>query len=208
MRELTDHEVDLIRNDLLEEGVEMPELLDDILDHLCTGIELEMENGSAFQQAYLEMRNVVIPHGALEIQQATTYLLTNNLKTMMRKVLFISGFFWASTTLIAVLLNVLHWPMGGMLTQVSGILLGAAFIPSAIMYLMRFQTQRGFKEWGLYISGALVSLVTIFACWFKLMHWPGANVLMVLSLTSLALIFLPFLVWVLYDREKKFEMEG
>jgi hypothetical protein len=42
-----------------------------------------------------------------------------------------------------------------------------------------------------YFTGALFSSLTILGLLFKIMHWPGANVTLVLGMMGSAIIFIP-----------------
>lgn len=52
------------------------------------------------------------------------------------------------------------------------------------------------------ISGGFAAFATIFGAFFKIMHWPGANVLMILGLSAMSFVFLP-LMFTLKIREKQ-----
>jgi hypothetical protein len=53
-----------------------------------------------------------------------------------------------------------------------------------------------------FISGALSSCISIIGILFKIQHWPGANILLVLGLGTFSTIFIPSLTKYLYDKEK------
>ena len=50
-----------------------------------------------------------------------------------------------------------------------------------------------------YITGALFAMLQVLAGLFKILHWPGAESLLILS-TGMALIFIPALARYLYSR--------
>ncbi len=52
-----------------------------------------------------------------------------------------------------------------------------------------------------FISGALFSSLFLIACLFKMLHLMGATVLLIVSLTGLAFIFIPSWFKYLYDRK-------
>jgi hypothetical protein len=53
-----------------------------------------------------------------------------------------------------------------------------------------------------FISGALFSSSTLLSILFKLMHWPGATILLILGLAGLALLFIPFYAFYQYNKGK------
>lgn len=46
MRSLTDLQVELIRGDIRQNGIEMTDLEDDLLDHICFALEEELDVNS------------------------------------------------------------------------------------------------------------------------------------------------------------------
>jgi len=53
-----------------------------------------------------------------------------------------------------------------------------------------------------YISGALFSSITLLSVLFKMMHWQGASVLLMVGLGGLAIIFIPFFAIYKYNKDK------
>lgn len=53
----------------------------------------------------------------------------------------------------------------------------------------------------MFISGFISAFLMLFGAYFKIMHWPGANVMLVLGMLTLAIVFLP-LMFTLRLREK------
>jgi len=52
-----------------------------------------------------------------------------------------------------------------------------------------------------YFSGALTSMMAILGMLFKIMHWPGASILLVLGYAGFAVIFIPSFAKYKYDKE-------
>jgi hypothetical protein len=53
-----------------------------------------------------------------------------------------------------------------------------------------------------FISGALSISLTGLGIIFKIMHWPGASILLALGLGLFAILFVPSITKYLYDKEK------
>jgi hypothetical protein len=53
-----------------------------------------------------------------------------------------------------------------------------------------------------FISGALSISLTVLGILFKIMHRPGASILLVLGLGLFAILFVPSITKYLYDKEK------
>ena len=53
-----------------------------------------------------------------------------------------------------------------------------------------------------FISGGLSGSLTVLGILFKIMHWPGAGVLLMLGLGILSLVYIPSLAKYLFDKGK------
>jgi len=54
-----------------------------------------------------------------------------------------------------------------------------------------------------YISGALFSAITLLSFLFKLLHFQGAQTLVMIGIVGLALIFIPFYTVYKYNKNKQ-----
>jgi len=52
-----------------------------------------------------------------------------------------------------------------------------------------------------YVSGALTSMLALLGILFKIQHWPGAAILLVLGIGGFALIFKPSFAKYKYDKK-------
>jgi len=59
--------------------------------------------------------------------------------------------------------------------------------------LLKFKNYHVMKK-AMMISGGVSTVLFLFGCFFKLMHWPGASVLLVLGIVLMSLVFLPLAV--------------
>jgi len=53
-----------------------------------------------------------------------------------------------------------------------------------------------------FISGGLSGSLTGLGILFKILHWPGAGILLLLGLGILSILFIPSLAKYLYDKSK------
>ena len=53
-----------------------------------------------------------------------------------------------------------------------------------------------------YISGVITTMLALIGVLFKILYWPGANILLVLGMASLSLIFIPSFAKYMYDKSK------
>jgi len=56
-----------------------------------------------------------------------------------------------------------------------------------------------------FISGTLCSSLFLLGSLFKMMHWPGANVLLTLGIVGIALIAIPTMAIYQYNKNKHAE---
>ena len=203
MKELSANQVQQIQQELASEGVEMMDLLDDLVDHLCSSIEEEMSEGIDFDTAYARSRERLLSGSAREIQDATTLLINFQYLFIMRKIMFFSTFAWLFLWLTSVLFGMLQLPAGGQLSMISGIVLGAISLPSYILYRRQLAGEKSLLERLSMYAAAPTGVFMTLACTFKLMHWPGANVLLLCGLISLTCVFLPLFFLFYYQQDPK-----
>lgn len=104
---ITDDQLFQIQGFLLSEGISEVSLQEDLADHFCCVIEECMvEEKLDFDEAFSEARRRIAPDGAKEIEEDLHYLLTIKKKIMLRKIVFLLGFFGVLNLMLALALNV------------------------------------------------------------------------------------------------------
>ncbi|MCB9234457.1 MAG: hypothetical protein H6581_22575 [Bacteroidia bacterium] len=191
MSTLTQMQVNLIRGDLRREGIEMTDLEDDLLDHICCALEEEMGNFSSFEQAYDQIKQEFCPNGYREIQTETTHLLTIKFNKM-KKILNAIGIAGAAMVVFGTAFKFAHWPTATELLVLGTTTLALAYLP-LMMILSLKTTDRPIGKVRNAIgylagSGAMIGFL------FKVMHWPGANVVAMGSIVAFCVLFLPLFV--------------
>jgi hypothetical protein len=92
----------------------------------------------------------------------------------------------------------MHWPGAGIGLVIGMLILCFAFIPSAFISSYYSGENKPLKF--LYIITALVFIINFTSALFKLMHWPGANLLLMISLPLPFILILP--VYLMQNREE------
>ena len=95
-----------IQGYLMSEGVREVSLQEDLVDHYSCVIETLMSEGMRFQPAFEEAKSRIAPEGAGVLQEDLNYLLTIKKKVMLRKLVFVFGFFGALEIMLALALSV------------------------------------------------------------------------------------------------------
>lgn len=191
MNVLTTMQVNLIRGDLRREGIEMNELEDDLLDHICCVLEEEMHNYESFEIAYEHVKREFCPDGYREIQVTTTNLLTNKY-LKMKTASNVIGITGAASVLIGTGFKFAHWPFANILIVFGVGTLAFLYLPILLALSLK-QTDRTLSKVRNavgYLSGSILLVGTL----FKFMHWPGATIVAIAALAAFCLIYLPLFI--------------
>lgn len=89
---LQKNQVSKIRNYLLDCGLEIPAVLEDLEDHFYCIIETKVRDGQTFEAAFDDAQELLPPEDIREIQSDTIYYLTIKSKIMLVKGIFITAF--------------------------------------------------------------------------------------------------------------------
>jgi hypothetical protein len=109
----------------------------------------------------------------------------------MKKSLNVVGFIAALLMFSTVVMKSNHLPGAGIIMALSGFAL-SVYLPFFLLYKSGEESNSGKNVAG--IIGAISASVLNLGISFKFMHWPGAGVMIVLGLTSFALVFIPMLL--------------
>lgn len=186
---LKDEQIKFILDDIRRNGIESEELQLSLLDHICCVIETEMLTESHFEEFYRSILPRFFKRELREIQEETNLLLTFKNYYTMKKVMLYSGGFSAITFIIGAFFKLMHWPGASVFLLVGIASFCFMFLP--LLSVLRVKEQKETKN-KIIISiatlfGILISLATL----FKVMHWPYANMMWIISLGILFFIFLP-----------------
>lgn len=199
MEYLTEKHISEITTLIKAKGVEMEELLYDLVDHVCCMIEAKMEQGKNYPSALDETMSSFGNKGIRNIQEETTYLLTKNI-LVMRKTMHIIGITSAIMLLLGSIFKIQHWPGAGVMYILGAAALCLIFMP---LYLtVRIKEKVGKLNTWTNVVGVISSVALCFGILFKIMHWPMANMLMNIGGVILILIFLPLYIYNSYKNKQ------
>jgi hypothetical protein len=111
----------------------------------------------------------------------------------------LSGLISSVIFLLGILFKVMHWPGAGIALAVGLFMLGIIFLPSLIF--ARISDDRGEGKRAAYLVGLFAGLFYIAGFLFKIMHWPGAGLIILIGLILFAIIFIPLFVFAHYRNE-------
>ena len=204
MAELSDREIEILNREIDKQGLTYTQLQKELLDHLCCDIEAKMDEGSEFLKAFEEVQQRLENNRIQEIQEETL-LLINQKYRMMKKFMYILGTIAPSLLIIGALFKLQHWPGASVLIVLGSFLLAAVYLPVFAMVSMRDTRKREKKiNKTLYIVGVITGFIFITGILFKIMHWPGAGVALMVSVLLTVAVFIPILVvHALKDKENQ-----
>ena len=195
MAELTEFQVDLIDAYIKENGVAQNELQEDLLDHLCTSVETQLQQGKSFEEAFQHTITLFGPGGLKQVQTETFELLTE-MNVTMKKVTF--GFGLTSTFLLlaGTIFKLMHWPGANVMFMLGAVILALIYLPLILAHKLKESPN---NEAILHISGFVGLAFTTVGSLFKIMHWPGASIMLLVGLGTLAFLYVPIYFYKRYQ---------
>ena len=185
--ELTESQVELVSTYIRQNGVAQDGLHDDLLDHICTGIEHRIRQGDSFEDAFLHTVKLFGPGGLMQVQQDTFQILTEINETM-KQVTFTFGLTSTILLLAGTIFKLFHWPGAGVMVTLGAVTLVLAYFPLLLRYKLK-EAPKG--EYLMHISGWVGISLTTLGVLFKVMHWPGASIQLLVGMAVLAFVYVP-----------------
>ena len=186
---LNEKQIDFILDDIRRNGVELEDLQSNLLDHICCIIEQELEENGDFEQFYFSTIKKFYKNELREIEEETISLLTFKNYYVMKKTMLVSGVVAASFLTLGIILKFLHMPGAA-----AGIVLGIggmSFVFLPLLFLLKIKEQKETKNKVLIGLGTFAGILMTLGILFKIMFWPGANMMALTSLLILLFVFLP-----------------
>lgn len=186
---LSNEQIDFILNDISARGVKMDSLQQDLLDHICCIIEHNLEENGDFENFYQSTIKTFYKEKLAEIEEETKSLIDNKHFYTMKKAMIMSGGFSTVVLTAGIILKFLHLPGAGISLVVGITTLSLIFLP--LMFTLKIKEKQGTRDKMLIGLGTLIGMLFCMATMFKLMHWPGANLMGISSIALLGLLFIP-----------------
>ncbi|WP_298313421.1 hypothetical protein [uncultured Aquimarina sp.] len=183
-----------------EQGLTIPALRDDILDHLCCVVESELKAGKTFDQSLHEAISELAPNGLIDLERKTFFLLNSKRIIMMKKLMYFIGFVGALTLTTGITFKILWYPGANKLFITGFLLLLLVFVPMLAFDRYKVAIAKTLSERLKIILGCVSGVIVGLSGLFKLMHWMGAEVLLLAGAFIFAIGYLPFLFFTMYKR--------
>ncbi len=109
--------------------------------------------------------------------------------------LYITGLISGTLTIIGAMFKIQHWAGASILLTLGMVLLGFVFMPVLASVKIRKARKDGQPVNKLFlIGGVIAGILVITGTLFKIMHWQGAGIIIMVSWSIVAVILLPLLV--------------
>jgi hypothetical protein len=200
MSNLTDDNIDFIAQRINSSMIKSAEMKEDLIDHFCCAIEEDMNKGLCFEESYHNAFKNICPDGFDEIQHETVFLLTFNKIKGMKRFLYLSAYLTAISMTITLYFSLTGKPGGNIALLVSSLLLIFLLLPALFLNQYKRELSKNITTKIAFIfgfSGVTLFLVSVV---FKISHWPGAKVMLLLSLVIVNLAYFPFLFFKMYKK--------
>ncbi|MCG2612943.1 hypothetical protein LZZ85_01585 [Terrimonas sp. NA20] len=194
---LSEWQISQVENRIDESNIGIEELRNDLIDHLCCCIEADMNAGLSFDEALRRAWIQVCPNGAKEIETETLFLLHKTIY-LMKKITYLSGLFASVFMIIGSLMRFLHWSNSNSVFAIG--ILSFVFVFLPLFLSIRFRHSASPAEKAGNLAGIAGAVITGAGVSFKMLHYPGADLLITTGICLLTFVLLPFLFYSAYKK--------
>jgi len=114
----------------------------------------------------------------------------------MKNKIYIFGIVLLILFTLGAIFKINHWPGAGIAISVSLVLFSVVFCPMALVSAYRAERKHAF----VYIIGGITIAINFVGALFKIMHWPGAGIMLTVGIVAPFIIFLP--AFMIYQGKK------
>lgn len=186
---ISDKQIDYILNDIRARGVKMEDLQYNLLDHICCIIEQNLEENGDFESFYKQTIPKFYKHELWEIEEETITLLIFKHYYTMKKIMLVSGTISAAFLSVGIFFKFMHWPGASMMLVLGIGLASLLFLP--LLFTLKIKEKQKTKDKIVLGVGMLSAIAMSLGILFKVMHWPGANVMGLSAVLLMLFVFLP-----------------
>ena len=194
---LETNQVKLIEADVERARITLRHLSQELIDHICCEVEEHMSNGKSFEQAYILVKEQTGIKVLQQIQENALYLIDKNY-AIMKTTMKITGNISLALIAIGTIFKIWHWPGSAPMLLLGFVTLCLAFFPAAIYLNYTYESEQ--KKPLLNLSILAGGIVFMAGVLFKVMHWPGSAMLLLVGWSIILCIFLPILLFIKLKR--------
>lgn len=189
MYSINDKQIDFILNDIRARGVEMEDLQYNLLDHVCCMIEQNLEANGDFESFYKKTIRQFYKHELWEIEEETIALQIFKHYYTMKKLMIGTGIISAVLMIVGIFFKFMHWPGAAMFLVLGIGCSSLIFLP--LLFTLKVKEKKQAKEKLIVGIGTLAGILMSLGILFKVMHWPGANMMGMSAVIMMLVLFLP-----------------
>jgi hypothetical protein len=199
MYSLDKKQVEIIAADVQLAGITFSHLPDDLVDHICCEVEILINEGKNFENAYKIVRKQVGIDVLQKIQENTKFLIDKNYR-LMKTTMKISGNISLAMLGFGTIFKIMHLPGAGIILSFGFLVLCLMFLPMVLYANYKNETKK--QNLFLHITALIGGITFMAGVLFKIMHWPGSALLLMVGYLSLLFLFLPTLLFVKLKSEQ------
>jgi len=192
---LAEWQVDVLQQRIDNSGLTRINLKEELLDHLCCCVEELLCSGSAFEPAIEQAFQQVCPDDPTEIEKQLVLLL-NQPSYQMKKITYGSGLLSSVAMIIGILLKFFHWTSSASIFVAGLLLFLGLFLP--LLLFLHYRLAGSSLQRSITGVGMIGSVAAGVGVSFKLLHYPGADLLVFSGAAILTFAILPFLFYRAY----------
>lgn len=186
---ITDKQVDYILDDIRRNGIEMEDLQLNLMDHICCIIEQQLEEDGDFERFYHATVRQFYKHDLHEIEEETINLLTFKNFYQMKKFMLMSGLFSAVTFITGSFFKIMHWPGASVMLVLAFFAFSLLFLP--MVFVLKTKEMNQLRDKWILGLGTIAGILYCASMLFNVMHWPGARIIWLCTLSLSAFVVLP-----------------
>ncbi|MEO9478003.1 MAG: hypothetical protein ABJG41_20835 [Cyclobacteriaceae bacterium] len=194
MGSLTKAQIDQVKMDLDAQGISFNPLKEELLDHIVCDIELKMDEGIDFDAAWASVHDQIPEDHFRNIQKETMELLNRKFNPVR-----ISGVISGGLLAAATIFKMLHLPGAGLLLLIFLVGSCVTLVVGSARSIYVYREARGR---GAIALGTLLIIAFIAGLCFRVLHLPGASVLMATGVLGLSVLFPLLSVYFFRSKQK------
>ncbi|MFY0601369.1 MAG: hypothetical protein JXR03_16970 [Cyclobacteriaceae bacterium] len=194
MGSLSQDQLDKISEDLHQQGITFDPLREELLDHLICDVEIQMREGADFATAWKSVKDEIPNNHFKNIQNETMELLRKKVNPV--KIFAIISF---GLLAFATLFKILHLQGAGMLMLLFLVCTCATLLVGSTRSIYVYRESRGR---GAIVITTILIISFIAGLCFKILHLPGATMLLYFSVITLSILFPALSIYFLTSRKK------
>ena len=186
---ITEQQIEYILNDIRRNGVEMEDLQLNLLDHICCIVEQELKENDDFERFYHKTIRQFYKNELREIEVETINLLTFKNYYAMKKAMVMSGAMSVIAFILGSTFKIMYWPGAAVLFLLGIVLFSFIFLP--LVCVLKVRETNATRNKLLLLVGTITGILYCLSALFKVMHWPGANIMWFVTLAITFFVILP-----------------